>query len=56
MIQSNPITSGWATHKLKITISQKFSHRRVLSPTSGSLVWHQEEEPPEYLALKDSRA
>ena len=51
-----PSTLGGQPTNWKITISQKFSHRRVQNLTSGSPVWHQEEEPPEYLALKASGA
>ena len=63
MKQSNPINSGWATHKLEnnyitevLPQENSESDIRVPSLTSGSPVWHQEEEPPQYLALKASGA
>ena len=59
MIKSNPIPTGWATHKLKNNYTTELSHRsesselHVRLPSMG--VWQCEEEPPENLALKASR-
>ena len=58
--KSNPIPLRWAIHKLGKIIVQRFSHRsessepHVRLPSPG--VSHQEDEPPDHLALKASGA
>ena len=50
----NRVYAGWMTHKLGDNYTSQ-THRRVLSPMSGSPAWgfwQWEEEPLENMALK----